>query len=381
MSILLEKTRIAFTGKLVSMTRREAWRLVRDLGGEPASSITHRTSILVVGMEGWPLLPNGEISHKLRRAEELRVAGCAIQIAPEPTFLEMIGRKEPSSALPKTYPAADVCRIMKIEIGTLRRWEQFGLIESRDGFYDFLDLVSIQTIHDLVRDGVRPEKIAKSLSNLAAILPGMQRPLARLRVVAENPNMLLIDRDGMRVTTTGQFQLDFEGGRHGVGGTVLSLDPQMRDLAEWFELGLGCEEEGLYREAVEAFRAVLTLDPSSSQAYCHLGNIMREMGILWAAEEFYGMATQIGPSLVTGWCGLAGAQEEQGKTEAAIASYSTALAVCPEHADGQFNLALCYEKAGRKQEARRHWFAYLKLDPAGASAQVARWHLSVHSAP
>lgn len=358
------------------MTRREAWCIVRDHGGEPTSYVSHRTAMLVVGTDGWPLLPDGEISHKLRRAEELRGAGCPIRIAPETEFLEVIGRAEPGEAQRKMFPPGEVCRILKIDRGTLRGWQQSGLIRSQDGFYDFQDLVSIQAIHELVRNGVRPEKIAQSLRNLAVILPGMERPLAQLRVIGENPNVLLVNHDGVRFSATGQLLFNFEGqGR--AGGVVLPLDLQARNSAEWFELGLGCEEEGLYPEATEAFRAVLALEPGSSQAYMHLGNVMREMGVLWAAEEFYGSATQLDPGMALGWWNLAGAQEEQGKTEEAIASYHSALAASPDYADGHFNLALCYEKAGRRRDACRHWFAYLKLDPASASARVARRHLSV----
>jgi len=374
MGELVEKFRIAFTGKLASMTRKEAWRLVRELGAEPVSNVSHLTSILVVGMEGWPLLPDGEISHKLKRAQQLRAAGCGIKIETEPGFLELIGqaRSNPES---KPFPAPEVCRIMKIDRGALRRWEQLGLVRADHGFYDFQDLLSIQTIHTLVGDGVRLERIARSLRDLSAILPGMERPLAQLRIIAGNQD-LLVHLGGARFSTSGQMLFDFEIGRP-PKGSVLPLNMQARDSAEWFELGLSCEEEGLFSEAAQAFRSVLAMKPDSVEAYFHLGNVMCEMGIMWAAEEFYSMAAELDHGNATVLSCLAGIQEQLGKTAEAISNYQAAVGACPDFAEGHFSLALCYEKAGRKLDACRHWFAYLKLDPGSAAATVAKQHLHV----
>jgi tetratricopeptide (TPR) repeat protein len=378
MADALEKDRVSFTGKMASMSRREAWSLVCANGGEPALYVSHRTTILVVGTRGWPLLPNGQISRKLSYAKALREAGCPIRIVPEPAFLEIIGRVSQGPAPGKTFPAGEVCRVLGITAETLRRWERLVLIRSRDGLYDFQDLVSIQTIQELVRGGIRPDKIAASLHNLETLLPGLDRPLTQLRVFAENPDMLLVDLGGVRFSSTGQLLLDFEG-RVRARGIVLTLDPHARASKEWLDLGIGCEEEGLYSDACEAFRAALALDPHSAPAYFHLGNVMREMGILWAAEEFYGTAAKMEPGMVCAWGSLAGVQEEQGKTEEAIASYRQALAAAPDYADGHFNLALCLEGAGQRPDACEHWFAYLKLDPGSPSAQVARRHLSVQA--
>src|SRR5205814_8608601 len=67
----LHGKRVAFTGRLATMARAEAQALVRTLGGFPASSVTRRTSILVVGQEGWPVERNGQLTRKLMRAKKL----------------------------------------------------------------------------------------------------------------------------------------------------------------------------------------------------------------------------------------------------------------------------------------------------------------------
>jgi len=42
---------LVFTGKLACLTRRQAQAKVRELGGETADDVTHRTTMLVVGDE------------------------------------------------------------------------------------------------------------------------------------------------------------------------------------------------------------------------------------------------------------------------------------------------------------------------------------------
>ena len=52
---------VAFTGRLASMKREQAFALVRGNGGTPRRGLTRKTDILVVGELGWPLLPDDEI--------------------------------------------------------------------------------------------------------------------------------------------------------------------------------------------------------------------------------------------------------------------------------------------------------------------------------
>ena len=73
MSESLKQAQVAFTGKLASMTHPDAFQLVRDCQGTPVSSVGPNTSLLVVGMLGWPLVPNGGISRKLQRADKVYV--------------------------------------------------------------------------------------------------------------------------------------------------------------------------------------------------------------------------------------------------------------------------------------------------------------------
>ena len=70
---------VAFTGRLASMKREEAFALVRRHGGTPRRGVTRKTAVLVVGELGWPLLPDGQPSKSLSVAKSL-----GVQIASEP---------------------------------------------------------------------------------------------------------------------------------------------------------------------------------------------------------------------------------------------------------------------------------------------------------
>src|ERR1700681_2777156 len=100
---ILEGKRVAFTGQLASMTRPEAAELVRAHGGTFVTSVTRRTSFLVIGQEGWPLRKDGGLSEKLETTKHLQVAGCPIKILTEEDLLERLGLEGATSGIHKKF--------------------------------------------------------------------------------------------------------------------------------------------------------------------------------------------------------------------------------------------------------------------------------------
>src|SRR5574341_2106686 len=93
---------VGFTGRLASMKREEAFALVRKHGGTPRRGLTKKTSVLVVGQLGWPLLADGRPSKSLRLAKSYGVA-----IASERRFLEWAGRAVPDEQV-RSYAAGQI---------------------------------------------------------------------------------------------------------------------------------------------------------------------------------------------------------------------------------------------------------------------------------
>lgn len=77
---------VVFTGGLHSMSRDEAIRLVKRLGGTIGSSVTKKTTVLVTNMKDIKNLSREEMSTKLRKATELKEKGQTIRFMNEEEF-------------------------------------------------------------------------------------------------------------------------------------------------------------------------------------------------------------------------------------------------------------------------------------------------------
>lgn len=80
---------VVFTGKLNSMSREEAMRIVKSHGGSTGTSVTRSTSILVTNMKDIEALGREEMSTKLRKAMDLKTRGQNIRLLSEEEFLKV----------------------------------------------------------------------------------------------------------------------------------------------------------------------------------------------------------------------------------------------------------------------------------------------------
>lgn len=88
-SDLFRNELVVFTGKLTSMSRDEAMRLVKKLGGDTGSSVTRNTTILVTNMKDIKDLRREEMSIKLKKALDLNSKGQDIKFLNEEEFLKL----------------------------------------------------------------------------------------------------------------------------------------------------------------------------------------------------------------------------------------------------------------------------------------------------
>lgn len=79
----------AFTGTLAHMARKEAYQIVKDLGGKPQDNVTKKTNYLILGDTDYSKVKDGK-SRKLRNAEKYQLEGLDIQIISEQVFYDMI---------------------------------------------------------------------------------------------------------------------------------------------------------------------------------------------------------------------------------------------------------------------------------------------------
>lgn len=79
-----------FTGTLERMTRKEAMQLVVDRGGLCGDGVNKKTNFLVLGNNDYCSTIKDGKSTKQKKAEQLKLSGCDIEIISENVFYDMI---------------------------------------------------------------------------------------------------------------------------------------------------------------------------------------------------------------------------------------------------------------------------------------------------
>ncbi|MFO0838653.1 MAG: tetratricopeptide repeat protein [Phycisphaerae bacterium] len=365
----LRGARVAFTGRLASMTRRAAWERVQIAGGMPCAAVTRRTTHLVVGGVGWPLASDGAVSRPLKTAQQLNAEGARIAIVAEGEFLAALGVAPAMPAEAKAYPIESACALLGVPREALARWERCGLVRAAGGRYDFQDLVSIRAVAELVQQGARPEAIARSLRGLAALLPDTQRPLAQLNLVLENPHTLLVELGDARIAPNGQLTLNFDA----LGPTALAAQPP------------GPAEQAPVQPPrfLAQPRRVELLPPSAAPGMSNAARALstrREARPVVAAPQALQAPQRDGPDILgrldrgdesfsaSQWFERGRMLEERERFEPAADAYRAALALEPRFVEAGFNLGNVLRAQGRIDAAAEVFRLVTRLDAQFAEA-------------
>jgi tetratricopeptide (TPR) repeat protein len=342
---------VAFTGRLASMKREEAFALVRQKGGTPRRGVTKKTSVLVVGEFGWPLLADGRPGKGLQLAREY-----GVRIESERRFLEWAGKRTPDDQ-PKTYTLEQLARLSGLPPRAIEELTAFGLLDARDGLYGFRDLPAARQLAELIGSGVALSTITRSLHEIRKWLP--EAALSNLRLSPATRDAILVEQMKGHTDKTGQFVLPV--------GPVADDDPD-----ELFEQAQAAAETEDLATAERLYRRVQLLDPNDPAAPFNLGNLLRQQGKRAQAEAAYRAALKADKDFAEGWYNLAGLREEQDDTAQAMVHLERALAIDPDYADALFNLGMLYLNADHVLEAAVCWRRYLALDQTSDWAARAR---------
>lgn len=349
--------RIAFAGRLHAFSRREAEAAVREHCGSVAARIGRATTLLVVGRHGWAGLPRSAEPASVRRARAL-----GVPVISERAFLERLGLAADEPGEPAYTPEA-LCTLTGLDADSLHRLEMFGILHRHAGHFGFRDLVAARHALELLNEGAEPEEIARSLARAARRWPGAALSLAQVRLVPDLRHELVLARADGRMTPEGQYLLALPA----------ETDPAQAEW--WFQTGYWAEMARDLPAAEHAYRRSLTLAPHNAWVRFNLGNVLRDRGDLPAAERAFRDALALDSGFVEAWYNLGDVLEAQGRWQDALHALRRCLWIDPGWANAYFNLAALHERAGRRYAARRHWQHYLRLDPSGPRAALARWRL------
>src|SRR6516225_1580975 len=319
---------VAFTGRLASMARAEAFDLVRQKGGRPRRGVTKTTDLLIVGQMGWPLLADGLPSKNLHLAKRYGVA-----VASEQRFLEWVGRAAPDEQF-KTYTPEQLSALSRMSLEVVEQLTEFGLLDKRQGHYGFRDLAAARQIAQLFQSGVTLSTITKSLYEIRKWLP--DAGLSNLRLYPASSDAILIEQLKGRTDKTGQF--------------VLPVDESVRNPEDnpdtLFEEAQAAEEASAFEIAQRLYQRVMRIDPDDPAAPFNLGNLLRSAGKRVEAEAAYRAALKADAHFAEAWYNLADLLEAQGRAELAIDCLQRAVRADPDYADAIFNLAQLLHRHG-----------------------------------
>ena len=348
---------VVFTGKLSSLGRKEARALVARLGGATGDEVNARTTMVVVGAEGFGSGPKEDKSQKLKRAEELK-----IKIVSENDFCALAGVPTPDSLKRQYHSLRDLAaRYPALREDHLRYLVKCAIVRpvlrtNADTFFAFADLAVIKQVHESLQQGRSFHSVARSL------MAERQGQLELdFRIDAAPAKIITLRRPAPR----------------GNDAPPLLKPPAPRDtaLAEEYFRTASLLDDGDPRheeEAAAAYRKALELDPYLVAALINLANIHYSHDELAEAQALYERAIGLEPDFFEAHFNLGNIYHDLARFPEAQACYREALRLNPFYADAHFYLAVSFEKMGLSEEARPHWRAYQQLAPQGEWVELAK---------
>ena len=288
----------------------------------------------------------------------------------------------------RIYGMRELTRILTLtprRIGQLRR---LNLLQGVSG-YTFRDLLALRAAGALLDAGASVRQMRLALDALRKRAPELVQPLAEVRLVLDG-GRVLAQSDRVRFDPrTGQTVLDLDtpsleqaAAATLVTGMVRPLAPPVEQAETWFERASEWDTDpAQWDDAIDAYRRVVSIDPTYAAAWNNLGLLLHRMGRYDEARDSYESALAQDATCCEAVYNLGSLAEDRGELEEAVRCYRQALALSPDYGDAHFNLAGALARSGRADEAVAHWQRYLELDAGSPWARIARAHLEVLDPP
>ena len=283
------------------------------------------------------------------------------------------------------YTRNEVERMMGVTRRELDYWTRLRLVLPRarwgERFFNFSDLVALETIKRLAARKVPARRIRRAVNILQSELGSVQTPLSMLRISTNGKQVVVYPPVAAArpfEPLTGQFVLNFETSE--LAKKIHAM--ASRSAEEWFEFGMMCDSntESL-EQAAQAYRRAVEAAPDWVEARINLGTTMYQMGRMDEAREHFSAAVEFEPENALAEFNLGCVLEQLGKTEEAILHLARSIELVPSLGDAHLNLALAYEKGGQVQAALRHLSLYVRYEPNGPWADFARARIDKYHPP
>jgi tetratricopeptide (TPR) repeat protein len=384
-------------GKLASMPRREAERIIREHGGAVVDRGGQSADLIVASDESAdiaPLAADRELFDDVLRA---RIAGGEVELIGESMLWARLGLVESGQGVERLYTPTMLAELVRVPIAAIRQWHRRGTIVAnrnvrRLPYFNFEEVRVARKLAQLLAAGCSLASVNRQLESLGRLLPEVARPLADPAVVVEGRGLFIRRDDGL-AEPGGQLLIDFDaakpqaeedGADEGpatirmVAGDALHK-PSERGrgahpcVAEDLRaLAAELEGTGHPEQAVEAFRAVLFSGDATADDHFALAELLYLGGDLSAARERYYAAIELDEDFVEARSNLGCVLAELGEFGLAEAAFRGALEYHSDYADAHYHLARLLDRANRSREAACHWRLFMDLAPASPWADEAR---------
>lgn len=343
---------LVFAGRLLTLDRTEAQQLARHLGAEVSEEVTDAVTVCVSAAEG---------GGRRRRVEQLNTQTPGrVRVLTEDQFCELADLPSPTALRAQYHSRRDLLeRYQHLRGDHLEYLQKWGLVQPvyrthAESFFAFQDLSIIRQADAELAGGASFRSVLRSLlaARSGQLAFDFRLDAAPARVVTLTPKAappmaaMLGHVPDQAASQAEQFFL---------AGSILDNG----------------EAEG-QREAADAYRRALELDPYLVPALVNLANIHYSRDEAVEAQALYERATAIDPDMFEAHYNLGNIYHDLGRYPEAQAAYREALRLNPAYADAHFYLAVTLEKAGRSAEARPHWKAYQQLAPTGEWVELAK---------
>jgi tetratricopeptide (TPR) repeat protein len=283
------------------------------------------------------------------------------------------------------YTRNEVERMMGVTRRELDYWTRLRLVLPRsrwgERFFNFSDLVALETIKRLAARKVPARRIRRAVTILQTELGSTQTPLSMLRISTNGKQVVVYPPMATArpfEPLTGQFVLNFETSE--LAQKIHAM--ASRSAEEWFEFGMMCDADTeSLDQAAQAYRKAVDAAPEWVEARINLGTAMYQLGRMEEAHEHFLLAVKLEPENALAEFNLGCVLEQLGKTAEAIFHLCRAVELVPSLADAHLNLALAYEKNGEVHNALRHLSLYVRYEPNGPWAEFARARIDKYRPP